>query len=711
MVAESRPRAEPFLAVIGLAGIAAQTALVRELMSALAGDELAAALVLGVWLCGGALGALLAPRAGPNRSGLAVSLLGAAAIASGLLALPATALLRPLFGLLAGETVPLYLLLPGITAIALVPGAAHSALFVTACDLFSGRDAPGYAYLWRGLGTGVGGLLVYLVLVGRVPGPAIVAACGLPLTALLAFAGNRPGRIMAAALGLGLSAVVALGPRIERLIQSAHWPGQAVIAVRDSPYGRAVVLERAGTRAVLVDGATAAVFPSITVERDELLAHIGLLAHPAPERVFIAGALPDGLAVEALRHPVAAVTCVTLDPVPVTLAGGPGTDDPRLHLAIADPVAFLCRDTTLYDCIILPAGSPNSLGANRLATVEFYQLCRTRLSSQGVFVARGPGQTAAGRFARLELAVRLASLEKVFGPVQVVGTDPAVLVASRGSVTPALSADTARKRLAERGIETFTVAAQLGRLDESPPEPGSPGLPVNSIARPTERFLAMLDGLDRSLPALARAWLGLGRRGPAAALAGIAALFLLALLVVRQGRRASRYAALLTSGLAGSGVSLLNLFALQVVTGAAYSGVVMLFASFTFGNAAGAWWAGRAAGRQRQALFVAADVILALAALAAGAAAFGAPPAVFPTIAVVTGVCLGLQFALAGQDRSDFAASRRAGPLAALDLAGGVAGALVIPVVVIPTFGLVSAALALAGAKFATTAALVLARD
>ena len=207
---------------------------------------------------------------------------------------------------------------------------------------------------------------------------------------------------------------------------------------------------------------------------------------------------------------------------------------------------------------------------------------------------------------------------------------------------------------------------------------------------------------------MARAWLELRLRGWLVLVAGLA-LAVTAFLFGRARRRFAVRAALVSSGFAGSGIALLNLFALQAVSGAAYSGIILLFAAFTAGNAAGAWWGNLIPPRLAHRYFIGAEFALALTALLLAPAARGSLPAVFPAFAALAGACLGLQFAVAGRAESSRSPARRAGPLAALDLLGGVLGALLLPVFVVPAFGLAAAGAGIAVAKLATAFALVLA--
>lgn len=107
---------------------------------------------------------------------------------------------------------------------------------------------------------------------------------------------------------------------------------------------------------------------------------------PEPRTVYMAG-VGGGRVALALHHffPEAELYCAEIEPEIVELAhryfglprGG------RLHIAIEDGREYLARRTRRYDLILLDVFLDNGYSPYRMATVEFFSLCRERLAEEG----------------------------------------------------------------------------------------------------------------------------------------------------------------------------------------------------------------------------------------------------------------------------------------------------------------------------------------
>lgn len=125
----------------------------------------------------------------------------------------------------------------------------------------------------------------------------------------------------------------------------------------------------------------------------EALVHPALVLHPSPRRVLIAGGGEGATAREALRHKsVSQLVMADIDGEVVQLCRdhlpqwhGRCYDDPRLELHIGDALRLLEERPDCYDVIILDLPEPDEHGpARHLATRQFYQLVRERLSPGGI---------------------------------------------------------------------------------------------------------------------------------------------------------------------------------------------------------------------------------------------------------------------------------------------------------------------------------------
>jgi spermidine synthase len=161
---------------------------------------------------------------------------------------------------------------------------------------------------------------------------------------------------------------------------------QAIEYVRTEAYGNILVL----------DGAVqSAEFDEYLYH--EALVHPAMVQHPHPERVLIIGGGEGATLRESLKHPsVKSVVMVDIDgelvefckkEMPTWHCGA--FDDARVTLLHEDGRAFLENSDATYDVIIVDItdGIPDGPAAS-LYTQEFYQLCRDRLTSQGVIAVQ-----------------------------------------------------------------------------------------------------------------------------------------------------------------------------------------------------------------------------------------------------------------------------------------------------------------------------------
>ncbi|MCJ7576348.1 MAG: polyamine aminopropyltransferase [Dehalococcoidia bacterium] len=125
----------------------------------------------------------------------------------------------------------------------------------------------------------------------------------------------------------------------------------------------------------------------------EALVHPAMLAHPRPERVFIAGGGEGATLREVLAHKtVKKAVMVDIDEEVVELCRRflpswhrKAFDDPRAELHFADARKYLEESSDEFDVIIIDLVDPLEQGPARLLyTREFYQIVRQRLGHAGI---------------------------------------------------------------------------------------------------------------------------------------------------------------------------------------------------------------------------------------------------------------------------------------------------------------------------------------
>jgi len=122
----------------------------------------------------------------------------------------------------------------------------------------------------------------------------------------------------------------------------------------------------------------------------KLLAHLPLLAHPAPRQVAIVGLGSGVTAGAALRHPVERVDVVEISPEVVDASrlfdadSGRPLADPRTRLLVGDARTHFALSSNRYDIIISEPSNPWMAGVAALFTREFFERARGRLAPGGV---------------------------------------------------------------------------------------------------------------------------------------------------------------------------------------------------------------------------------------------------------------------------------------------------------------------------------------
>ncbi len=747
------------LAAVGFTSTIAQVVLMRELVATFYGNELLFGLVLTAWLAWVAVGswglARLAERRPPRSRGggkggtgtFAAGLVLAAALLPAQIALVRG--VRTLLGVTPGAFVEFG---PMVGAVVLIPAplcllAGFLFTLGTRLTVEQGGVA-GQAYVWESIGAVVGGALFSFALIRWLdPFQTALLVSAINLTvALLIYLSTCPSTPTPtpphprALLPLGFLALLLLcSLPLGRFLHDAtlRWQWSDLAFVADSPYGRLMVQARDGQRIFFTNGLlafeTQGTFP-------EEVAHFPLLAHPNPQEVLLVGGGVAGDLREILKHPVASVTYVELDPLLIEAAQAylpPGDaavlNDPRVTLALTDGRLYvkrcsepacpeLAEGTTChtFDVVILDLPEPATGALNRFYTREFFAEVRAAINTGGVFAL---GLPSAENYWSPELARRNGSiyhtLRAVFPEVVVLPGEHNFFLASDAPLEtdPAVLAG----RLERRGVETRWVTPgyieyvfTTDRFAQVRAElAATAGVRLNGDLTPICYYYDLALWLSRFYPNL---------RGPfeSASLVSlwwVAVPLALVVLLARWWRGLHPEAqpegwtvpfAIAAIGLAEMTLEVVILFAFQVLHGTIYAEVSLIVTAFMAGLALGGAASNRllpslssppVGGTRRMLIAVQATIavysglfplILSLP--------IPAPALVFPLLALVAGTLTGMAFPLAVALMQG-SAERVAGSLYGADLVGGCLGALLSAVLFVPVLGIpqTCAAVALAG--------------
>lgn len=471
----------------GFSAVVIQTLLIRELLIVFYGNELAFGLILAVWLSSGALGASVwASRFHEARVRPFTFFQAFLSIAAPL-SLVLIRSYKMLFHIPFGEAFPLSQILV-IAILSLAPvAAADGALFNMGFRLLSDKHLPAgrqsrmaKVYAWDSLGVICGGLLLTFILLSFLNAFQIVLlVSSLNLLCAYILIRRDPSRFLravVAVLFLNAVAFFCLSPQLQKLTLALQWQKKDLVAYQNSVYGNIAAIENEGQYTIYYDGLPSVSIPSPETYFTEDFIHLPLLSHPNAKNVLFIGTAAGGLLTEALKYPLKQAVYVEIDPVFIQVLQGlrePSLEkelsDPRVRIALEDGRTYLKNAKEKFDAVFVHAGLPTSLGINRYYTREFFEEVRRVLSPGGIAVFKTAGSLS---YLSEELrhlnAVVLKTLSSVFPEISVIPGDGFnMFIASQAKHD--LNAHTLSLRLKQRGFQTYLMnAAYIGLRLQKP---------------------------------------------------------------------------------------------------------------------------------------------------------------------------------------------------------------------------------------------------
>ncbi len=726
------------LACLGFTSLLLQILLTRELLASFFGNELCIGLILVDWLLlialgSGPLGNLVLRWRPGHGTFVAVQVLVA-------ILLPVSVFLSRAVGggaMFPGEVAgPVTTLL--LAALALLPCCVLLGLqFAVGCAI--ARESSGESgdsdehvpavsrvYVLESLGAVLGGLLFHYWLADHLqPMRAVLllgagnAACA-GAVVLVHLAGRRraTAAVFAAIVALILL-TIGIFPAADRLAWTSltsRWRGFELVASENSRYGNLAVTAADRQRSVFQDGLL--MFTTEDWQANEELAHLTLLQHPDPKRVLLVSGGLGGALGQMLQHPIERLDYVELDAriVPLAREHLPPDltrplDDPRVNVHFVDGRRFITGQTAeQYDAIVVSLSDPHTAMLNRFYTQQFYQEAAAALRPGGIFCATLSSSESflTGTRQLLHTSV-YAALRSAFSDVLAIPGDPTYFLCAREKGI--LSADHAllSERFAKRELQCqfmspfwieekllpFRRDEYMDALNDAPPTQ------ANDDFRPITYYYFLRIWVRERSPRLADTLASAGQAATwmvGIALGG-AALLAGSLWRWRRYDTLAVVGALAATGLVEMGVSLIVLFAFQVIAGYIFFQLGILTTLFMAGLAIGAALGRRAtrAGPMPSAVLFAgclaalAGLCLLLPSVLGVLRAHVAwANTVLGAVAFVAGGLGGCAFPLAiGLTARTGADTARIGAaLYAADLLGGAFGALLVTLAALPALGL-----------------------
>jgi len=440
-------------------------------------------------------------------------------------------------------------------------------------------------------------------------------------------------------------------------------------------------------------------------------AHLMMLLHPDPRRVFAVGCATDGSVEAMIRHQVTELVIVEDDPHLLPLLEkwygngfGRVLDHPTIRLAGSGPLTAIetARDR---DLIILADGDPTTLRANRTRTTEFFLRCRRALGPSGVLILRvGVPDTYLGGTAGELLATLISTLRGVFPAIVAVPGERILLVAGGPDAQVSLDVDELERRLHRRPGASDALPSAMLPLLVDPSRQGdlaafvdAADSPPNTIRHPRAVALAASLHEARSRPTPARVLGDLRMRGPKTMFFWVLLGAVACLLATAVGlnRRNRIVATAWVVGATSMGWWLLLLATWQATRGAIYAEIGALTGLTMAGVAVGGRLGLRIERPVRALPLILGGGVVISILIAAGTPLW-APGVLVPTFLTLGGLLTGVAFPILGALAGDGSARRGAGIAFAADEIGAASAALIIGTAAIPWVGMTWSAMGLA---------------
>jgi len=593
-----------FLAVcgLGMSAVMTQLALMREMLSAFSGNELALGVILGNWLLLTGTGTWLGRKADRFRDPMRALVWGQILVA--LVPLAQVVLLRtlrdPIF--LRGAAIGITEMVSSSFLLLLPYCVVSGFMLMLACASLGRRDQnrvtwpPGQAALGTGptpserattglaqvyvadsLGSIIGGVLFSFVLLPWFDHFGLLCLPALLNLSLAALVARQCDKIVLAGatvcLGLGLAGLMLWGD-VDAFSTTRQFPQQRIVFRANSPYGKLVVTEAAGQLNFSENGVP--LISTHHVEQVEETVHYAMAQRPYARKVLLVSGGISGTAREILRYGVGQVTYVELDPL-ILLVGRQflpdSLADTRIQVVNTDGRRFIQQTAERYDVVIVGVPDPSTSQLNRFYTAEFFAQVKRVLVADGVlsFALGHYENYVSVELARL-LSSAHATLRQSFSHVLTVPGGRVFFLASQGPLYGDIAA-----RIEQRGISNRLVTRHYLEAMLSPDRLADIDRAISQPAALNTDFSPVLYYYHL------RHWMSQFK-----VRFGLLGGSMILVLIVYLARLRAIPLVLFASGFGASALEVVLLLAFQVLYGSLYQQVGLIVTLFMAGLAIGA---------------------------------------------------------------------------------------------------------------------------
>ncbi len=663
---------------------------IREFLAQFTGNELTIAIIFFNWLVLGGFGTLLANRFNRHRFLLSIKHLIWLSLAAAVFPTIQLLIIRVFRDSLFvyGSAIGFY----QIYLYILFTTAPYCLLigFMLPCSLFVIRNQhPGYpgtfVYIADNIGDTAGGAIFSFVLVFLVtPLQAVLVVNVFLLLAIwrLSVFSSIPKKIYASAIIFALLLLItaATMERSTLILKS----GETLKTYAESRYGRILVTENQNQHTLFFDGTPLA--SSHNTQAAEEAAHYPLSQINAPRHILLISAI-SGIIEEVQKHHPDRIDYLEINPhiTSAMFQFGLLRQYPHVNVIHNDARAQLRKSKTTYDGIIMCLPEPTTFQLNRFYTNEFFQLLKSRLTANGVFVCNLNGfDSYLSEADRQKVSTLYHTLSPCFRQIRMIPGGRTFFLCSDGNLDIDIPRQLEQKKISTRYLDGFFYGDVTRSKIDYLASLLKSDAPINRDLKPVLLQLTLNN------------WFFQYDQSPYLFYA-LVSLFLLIYIVSRSKKEFVLFA----TGFTNMGAEILTIFAFQIFFGYIYFQIGIIVTVFLAGLLPGAWFGQKLSGDnpQRTLRMLETGLILIIACFLASIILAGEqlPVIAYLLFGFIVSCLCGFQFSviLSWSDDSNQFVS---GAFSA-DLVGAALGALIISTVLIPQFGIVSAGTTLIALK------------
>ena len=301
-------------------------------------------------------------------------------------------------------------------------------------------------------------------------------------------------------------------------------PVHQLLMYEEGPTATVSVRRDQNTLSMAINGRTNASDSVFDMPTQVMLGQLPVLIAPRDDKALIIGYATGITLGSMLQSPVKSVTCVELEPRTIEASrffehvNNHPLDDPRTKLIIDDARTFLRVTPNRYDMIVSEPSHPWVPGVANLFTQEFFELGRSRLNDDGIFVQ----WVQIYQLSTESLRSVLATYHKVFPCVLVFrvgglskGKDLLLVGSNRhldiDQQLARCNDERMSAELARAGLKTYVAIKEWFVCDETKLGPAVAGAKINTddnmhieMTVPREAFRPLMRGNAEWIEALAK---------------------------------------------------------------------------------------------------------------------------------------------------------------------------------------------------------------